>query len=171
MGLFISRLLRSNLLSGCEAAGLDELQHLTLSDLEECAASAEQTAAALPSLSIWERRHRVSEIFTRAPQQPGSTATERVVKACLWSFIGVGCLVGLIWLVGLHTNWIEYSRRPPGWSTPWLVSRRPTGWSDAWSVSYQVLAMDLGLKRQCWYHYCLNTVVTGDYRRYLVSLV
>ena len=96
MGLFISRLLRSNLLSGCEAAGLDELQHLTLSDLEECAASAEQTAAALPSLSIWERRHRVSEIFTRAPHQPGSTATERA-KACLC----VLCLVGLICLVGL----------------------------------------------------------------------
>ena len=46
MGLAISRLLvRSNSLSG-EAAGLDELQHLTLSELEECAASAERTAAA-----------------------------------------------------------------------------------------------------------------------------
>ena len=96
MGLAISRLLRSNSLSGCEAAGLDELQHLTLSELEECAASAEQTAAALPSLSIWERRHRVSEIFTRAPHQPGSTAAERAVKARLWNLIGVLCLVGLI---------------------------------------------------------------------------
>ena len=96
MGLAISRLLvRSNSLSG-EAAGLDELQHLTLSELEEGAASAEQTAAALPSLSIWERRHRVGEIFTRAPHQPGSTATERA-KACLC----VLCLVGLICLVGL----------------------------------------------------------------------
>ena len=103
MGLAISRL-RSNSVSGCEAAGLDELQHLTLSDLEECAASAEQTtAAALPSLCIWERRHGVSEIFTRAthlttPYQPGSTATERA-KACLcvlWSLVGLICVVGLL---------------------------------------------------------------------------
>ena len=96
MGLTISRLVRSNSLSGREAAGLDELQHLTLSELEECAASAEQTAAALPSLSIWERRHRVSEIFTPAPHQPSSTAAERAVKARLWNLIGVLCLVGLI---------------------------------------------------------------------------
>ena len=96
MGLAISRLVRSNSLSGREAAGLDELQHLTLSELEEGAASAEQTAAALPSLSIWERRHRVSEIFTRAPHQPGSTAAERAVKARLWNLMGVLCLVGLI---------------------------------------------------------------------------
>ena len=96
MGLAISRLVRSNSLSGREAAGLDELQHLTLSELEECAASAEQTAAALPSLSIWERRHRVSEIFTRAPHQPGSTGAERAGKARLWNLIGVLFLVGLI---------------------------------------------------------------------------
>ena len=96
MGLAISRLVRSNSLSGRDAAGLDELQHLTLSELEECAASAEQTAAALPSLSIWERRHRVSEIFTRAPHQPGSTGAERAVKARRWNLIGVLFLVGLI---------------------------------------------------------------------------
>ena len=89
VGLIISRLVRSNSSSGREAAGLDELQHLTLSELEECAASAEQTAAALPSLSIWERRHRVSEVFTRAPHQPGSKAAERAVKARLWNLIGV----------------------------------------------------------------------------------
>ena len=96
MCLTISRLVRSNSLSGREAAGLDELQHLTLSELEEGAASAEQSAAALPSLSIWERRHRVSKNFTRAPHQPGSKAAERAVKARLWNLMGVLCLVGLI---------------------------------------------------------------------------
>ena len=102
--------LRSNSVSGCEAA--DELQHLTLSDLEECAANAEQTtAAALPSLCIWERRHRVSEIFTRAPHQPGSTATERA-KACLC----VLCLVGLICLVSAPSGFSP--SRSPVWLQP-----------------------------------------------------